>query len=565
MTKHTKERAVSVGLKDSTAVTSDPGQASAARPRRRTDPQTLLGRTLAGRYLLLREVGEGGFGIVFEGKDTRLDKRVAVKVLTPSVAENVDALTRFKQEATAAARIGHKSIVDVTDFDQDDDGTHFMVMEFIDGTSLAQALREEAPFSLSRALSIAARIGQALAAAHSRDIVHRDLKPENVLLTTVGPVTDFVKILDFGISKILRFDEGSQTLTGAGQVVGTPRYMAPEQGLGNAVVDGRADIYALGTILYEMVTGVVPFTGATHYEIIHNKASRDPLPPSVVAPQIECPIEVDALILKALARAPEDRYATMVDFEEAIRQLLERVDPAAAAAVKPTTPTPRPMTGLAGHRTPNRSSRSLATVVGKSNRSGQPSAVSALASAGAAGSSAPAVATASAAARTFPRRALYAIAAAGLIAGLALGAKLILPARGGHGTEAVPAPAAPAASAPSPATAAVSAPDVSAAGTTAPTRSAPGGTLVDEVVLRLHVEPAHARVELEGVAVTADAIRLPRSEKAYQLVVSAPGFVTATREIRPIASGDLEVKLEPAPTRPVRSPRRSSRLPDSPL
>jgi serine/threonine-protein kinase len=441
----------------------------------------------------------------------RLGKVVAVKVLSASVAENEDSLVRFKQEATAAARIGHKSIVDVTDFDQDVDGTHFMVMEFIEGNDLASVIASEAPMKVARALSIASRVAQALTAAHASDIIHRDLKPANVLLTHVGPVADFVKILDFGISKIMRYGDTAQTLTGAGQVVGTPRYMAPEQGLGNHVVDGRADVYALGTILYEMLTGGAPYTGATHYDVIHNKASRDPIPPSVVHPQLEHPMEIDRMVMKALDRRPSERWASMADFEAALRDLLDTIDPQAAAALRPQTPLPRrPTTATpAGGST----SRSMATRALGPTTSRKPS-VSVTQPIG------------------HPR--LRWVAAAGLLVGAALAAWLLFGrARSGR----VPAPTA----------------------ATAP------AALPEKVELRFQVNPIDALVEVDGVAVTDGKVHVPRSETPLRLVVSAPGFETDVREIKPLTSGAVNVNLTPkaAPSRP--KPGKRTRLPDSPL
>jgi serine/threonine protein kinase len=488
---------------------------------RRPDRGSLMGRTLAARYLLEREVGEGGFGVVFQARDMRLGKVVAVKVLTSAVAENEESLVRFKQEATAAARIGHKSIVDVTDFDQDVDGTHFMVMEYLEGTDLSSVISSESPMPVARTLSIAARVGQALAAAHAVDIIHRDLKPANVFLTNVGPVSDFVKILDFGISKIMRYGDTSQTLTGAGQVVGTPRYMAPEQGLGNHVVDGRADVYALGTIMYEMLTGGAPYTGATHYEVIHNKASRDAIPPSVVYPPLEHSLEIDRLVMKALDRRPSERWPSMADFEGAMRELLEKVDPQEAAAVRPQAPLPRGKAGNHGGSTSrSMATRALGPTTSKKARPITPPIEQ-------------------------PRRLSW-VAGAGLLAGAAVAGWLVFGRADAPPPEPTPLPESAAAMAPAP---------------------APAPAPPEMVELRFHVTPREALVELGGVTVSGGKTEVPRSDTPLTLVVSFEGYQAETREIRPMTSGTITVTLKPnAPVaRPKAPPKRGPRLPDSPL
>ncbi|MFH0900277.1 MAG: protein kinase [Pseudomonadota bacterium] len=306
--------AVGVALQPSPSL---PSPAAVAAPQRQTSD-----RVLRGRYALVRPIGEGGFGIVYEGRDLRLQKRVAVKILAPHLASRPDTLARFQREAIAASQIGEKSIVDVTDFDRDDDGTTFIVMEFIEGVELGDLLEKKGPMPMMRAANVAIQIAQALAIAHRKGILHRDLKPSNVFLTSVGVVQDFVKILDFGISKVLFSDEQPQKLTNTGQLMGTPYYMAPEQATGEANVDGGVDIYALGCILFELVAGQPPFVGGNTWTIISQHMMTQP-PSLVDLREYEHGlVELDALIAKALAKKRPDRYATMDDFANALREWL---------------------------------------------------------------------------------------------------------------------------------------------------------------------------------------------------------------------------------------------------
>jgi len=499
------------------------------------------GDTLAGRYQLEAEIGRGGFGVVFCARDTRLDKRVAVKVLAASVAEAPVALARFKQEATSAARVGHKGIVDVTDVGEDEDGTHFIVMELIEGVDLGYLLRSEGSLPLSRSLSIGARVAQALAAAHSKGIIHRDLKPGNILLTALGPVTDFVKILDFGVSKITQLGERSDNLTLDGQVVGTPRYMAPEQGLGDGVIDARVDVYALGTILYEMVTGHLPYSGSTHYEIIHNKLSVDPLPPSVVNPDIESPLEFEALVLKALARDPDERYASMSEFELAIRDLLEVVDPAAASGVRPATPTPQPRLGGGGTSSSASVSTRLVRHPTRPTRTTTPPSAVLRARA------------AKQAARTRRRIRLALLAGLGLVAAVVGG--LVLAGKLGSAADSGDERTQPAT-------------DEHAR---QPDARPPSDTQPELVEVRFALTPADARVEIDGLVSTQNPVKLPRSSDTHEVVVSAPGYKSARRTFQALVDGEIEISLEPEARRPEKSPHRprphrtEPRLPDSPL
>ncbi|MFH0902797.1 MAG: serine/threonine-protein kinase [Pseudomonadota bacterium] len=314
-------------------LSASPSRAVAAPP---VVERSQAGRLLGGRYLLTRQIGVGGFGAVFEAEDQRLCKRVAVKVLANELAMTPGVLERFRREAITASRVGHKNIVDVTDFAQDADGTSFIVMEFLDGTDLAHVLRDEGPLPIARILSITTQVAFALSAAHEKGVLHRDLKPANIFITTIGTVDDFVKILDFGISKVVGGAATGHTLTVAGQIMGTPHYMSPEQAAGEVSMDGRTDIYSLGAILFEMLVGQPPFNAASFIGVLAQHLACEPERPSRTAPHRGIPERADQIVLRALAKKPADRYPGMKELAEDTLALLKEIDPAAAALVKPT-------------------------------------------------------------------------------------------------------------------------------------------------------------------------------------------------------------------------------------
>ncbi|MEO6418406.1 MAG: serine/threonine-protein kinase, partial [Polyangiaceae bacterium] len=210
----------------------------------------LVGSVLGGRYRIVRRMGAGGMGAVYEALQEDLNRRVAVKVLHPHLALDADLVQRFKREAQAAAALGHPNIVHVTDFQVNPGEQPFLVMEYLTGKSFRELMKEETRLPAKRAAFIATQVLSALAAAHEANIVHRDIKPDNIFLSSTSAMKDLVKVLDFGIAKLLKpSDEGPLTM--AGTVLGTLSYMAPEQARGE-VVDHRADLYALGCIMFEL-------------------------------------------------------------------------------------------------------------------------------------------------------------------------------------------------------------------------------------------------------------------------------------------------------------------------
>jgi serine/threonine protein kinase len=269
----------------------------------------LIGQSF-GRYHILEQLGEGGMAVVYKAFDTRLERNVAIKVILPSREQNEKFLKRFEREARALAQQSHPNIVKVLDYG-DHDGVPYLVMEYIPGGTLKQKLGK--PIAWQEAARLLAPIARALEYAHQQKIIHRDVKPANILLTQSGEPM----LSDFGIAKIL---EGEETvdLTGTGVGIGTPEYMAPEQGVGQAV-DHRADIYALGVVFYEMVTGRKPYQADTPMAVMLKKVT-EPLPrPRQFAPDL--PDSVESILLIALARSPENRYREMNDFAAALEGL----------------------------------------------------------------------------------------------------------------------------------------------------------------------------------------------------------------------------------------------------
>ncbi len=326
-------------------------------------PDPMIGRVLSGLYKVDSRIGEGGMGTVYMAVHIHLDKPFAVKVLSDKVAANKSAIDRLKQEARAASSIDHDNIVDVVSFDATDDGRVFLVMEMLEGKSLADVI-EPGPMALSRALPIAHQMCEALQAAHDGGIVHRDLKPENVFICRKRD-SDFVKILDFGISKVKTAEAEQVRMTRTGQLVGTPLYMSPEQARGEADVDHRADIYALGVMLYEMLTARPPFEGGNYFQLLWKHGNEEPKPPSEY---VSMPAAVEAAILKALAKDPADRPQSMAALSAALSAAAPDIDadpgrlmsvppsaraslpePAAVATPEPVAgPSRLPWIGLAG-------------------------------------------------------------------------------------------------------------------------------------------------------------------------------------------------------------------------
>jgi serine/threonine protein kinase len=280
-----------------------------------------IGQIVADRYRIVELLGEGGMGAVYRGEHTTLHKRVAVKFLHPELSRSTEVVSRFQREAQAAAILDHPNVVAAHDFGRDEDGSFFLVMDFVDGTTLGAVLEKEGRLSPARVLHIARHVGAALARAHEMGIVHRDLKPDNIVLVQREGDAEFAKVIDFGIAKLNQRMTNGKSLTQVGMVFGTPEYMAPEQALG-AEVDNRADLYALGVLLFESITGRRPFDAEDVVSLLGMQMSA-PVPKLLeMAPDLDVPAELDAFFAKALAKKPSERFSTATELVAAFSQAL---------------------------------------------------------------------------------------------------------------------------------------------------------------------------------------------------------------------------------------------------
>jgi eukaryotic-like serine/threonine-protein kinase len=305
-------------------------------PKPLEEGSRMVGALLSGRYQIKRLCGEGGMGRVYEAEHIEIGKRVAIKVLHPAYSRTPDLVERFRREARAASRIEHPNVVNVTDFGTTIDGSLFFVMEYIEGIELGLLIHREGPLATVRVLHITEQMCEALQAAHDVGVIHRDLKPENILLVGLGAgrassvgqsnpgidlrdASEFVKVLDFGIAKSAEIEDHprrGKRLTRPGVAMGTPEYMAPEQAAGHPA-DPRSDIYAVGSIMYEMLTGKTPYEGDNVMEVLHKKANEPPAALMDLRPGL--PVAIVALVERAMARSPEDRPSSMAEFAHEIR------------------------------------------------------------------------------------------------------------------------------------------------------------------------------------------------------------------------------------------------------
>jgi serine/threonine protein kinase len=302
----------------------------------------LIGREIAGRFRILAKLGEGGMGAVYRGEQMSLKRAVAVKLLKPELSQNELLLRRFATEAESVAKLDHPNTVKVYDSGRDTDGSLFIAMEYIEGKSL-RAMMTSGPLPGPRALAIAVQVAASLADAHAHSIVHRDLKPDNVMLQDKGRQRDVVRVLDFGIAKLRDDSRATQQMTQAGDMLGTPQYMAPEQIRGESI-DGRTDIYALGCMLYEMVTGRLPFEGTSVMAILSKHLTDQVVPPSQRRPDLGLPGMIDQVVLAGMAKDPVARPLTMDRYGEMIAGVLAAIDSNRSAGFVSQPPTPVPVT-----------------------------------------------------------------------------------------------------------------------------------------------------------------------------------------------------------------------------
>ncbi len=525
-----------------------------------------------GNYVIRQLLGEGGMGQVYLAEHPQIGKRVALKVLHAELASNQEITTRFFHEAKAVNDIGHPNIVDILDFGRaptSQGDVVYLVMELLTGSTLTSMI-EQGPLDPLRTTRIALQVAEALAASHDKGIVHRDLKPDNIMLVTRGR-EETVKLLDFGIAKVT--NTGASTKTRTGMVMGTPTYMSPEQCEGRGAVDHRTDIYALGIVLYEMLTGRVPFTGSGYGEILVKQMTEAPAPLSALRPGI--PPHLELLVQKALQKRPEERFASMQEMAMALAQPEQYVE--ARGGLRGFLPT-SPIASAPP---------SAATVVLSATGTTPPHPTTLSQSAGQMAPVTPSMLTAPPA--TPVRRSKVPLAVMGVVSAAAIAAVIaVVGLRGGAkddtSTQAAaepteqaetpeptaPQPTAPQPTTPQPTTPQPTAPQPTAPEPTTPEPATPEPTKPEPTAPEVVTPPAPATVKLTigskpagaSVYVAREAkprcetpcdVEAPRQDRAETITVKLAGFSDVKRKVRLTADQTLDLEL----------PKKSSGRPTS--
>lgn len=288
----------------------------------------LVGSIVADRYHIMKKLGEGGMGQVYLAEHVKMGRKSALKVMHPGMKADVDAISRFNREAANASRIAHPNVAAVYDFGETPDGIIYLAMEFVDGPPLTKIIEEQGALPPKRAGEIVRQVAEALAVAHDMSIVHRDLKPDNIMVAKTRDGGDLVKVVDFGIAKAAGAE--SQKVTKTGLVVGTPEYMSPEQLAGDKL-DGRSDIYSLGLVAFNMLTGKLPFPSDSAQESMIMRLTDAPKPLAEMKPEVAWPADVQQVMDKALSRDVTQRYQNATEFGNALYRAIDRMPETAAA------------------------------------------------------------------------------------------------------------------------------------------------------------------------------------------------------------------------------------------
>jgi serine/threonine protein kinase len=316
------------------------------------------GMIIRGKYEVLSKIGSGGMASVYKARHVAFGEVLALKLVGSRLSGDTDFLKRFRNEAVITRRLQHPNAVRVEDLDATEDGRPFIVMQYVDGRSLRELVRSEGPQPLARAVSVARQVCSALAAAHALGITHRDIKPDNILLGRGPDGAEHVKVLDFGIAKVREAAEGGEgyTPTRTGMIVGTPQYISPEQAMGKRgdEVDGRADLYSLGVVLYEMVTGRLPFQSDTAMGMLLHHLQTAPTPPDLARPDLAIPAALTDVLMRALQKDRDQRYASAEEMLAALDQVAALPLPEAPPLEWPAVPviTPPPVRTPSGAPTP---------------------------------------------------------------------------------------------------------------------------------------------------------------------------------------------------------------------
>ncbi len=319
------------------------GQAPKKKKRK---ADRLIGTVIADKYKIIKKIGEGGMGSVYTANQEPIDRMVAIKVLLGRLADDEVAVKRFEQEARAISKMQHPNTVTIYDFgrtNDTEDGMFYIVMEYLKGRTLTQLLRKQGTLEETRAARIVRQVCASLSDAHQAGIIHRDLKPDNIFLTEVGGDKDWVKVLDFGVAK-LADAEGAGTLTQTGMIFGTPKYMSPEQAEGRPI-DYRADIYAMGVVLYELLTGKPPFLADTPVGLLLKHISTPPMPFKEMRPDLTIDPHLEAIVMKSLDKVPDRRQQTiqqlsdeLAAFERAVSGMIQVAPGATGPSMVAGTP-----------------------------------------------------------------------------------------------------------------------------------------------------------------------------------------------------------------------------------
>jgi eukaryotic-like serine/threonine-protein kinase len=320
------------------------------------------GEVLGGRYEIIGAFASGGMGLIYKAKHQLMNRTVAIKTIHLSLMSGGSALKRFQQEAQAISALNHPNILSVFDFFISDDGQPYLVMDYLQGTNLREVLNRDHRVTLSRALPILIAACSGFQHAHEHGVIHRDIKPANLMLVDFSDNPDFVKIVDFGIAKLLTEEAQSNHLTATGDTFGSPEFMSPEQCRAK-IPDARSDIYSLGCVMYVMLTGASPFTSQDPMEIMYKQVHDSPPPPSKVCPEANLPETVDALVLKAIQKEPENRFQSMDEMRQALVAISAQLGDSHA---QQTTASP---VVIANTQAPNASDSTPATTSGTTEAS----------------------------------------------------------------------------------------------------------------------------------------------------------------------------------------------------
>lgn len=308
-----------------------------ASQRARVKHDPFVGTDIQGRFRVESKIGEGGMGAVYRAVQTSVGRPVAIKILLRALVKDEQFVRRFQNEALAVSRLEHPNTIRIFDFGQVDDTTLFFAMELLSGLPLQKVLKKEQRLSVARMLHVLEQAARSLGEAHSKGIVHRDLKPDNLFLCEVDGDKDFVKVLDFGVAKMVGEDKAQDGITQTHMILGTPKYMSPEQASGKPV-DGRSDLYALGVMAYEMLAGRAPFTGDP-MTVLYHQVHDDPPPLSEISPEIVVPPHVQDLVFWLLKKKPEERPQSSEQLVSAIARCKRLLDPAFSTVVLRSDPT----------------------------------------------------------------------------------------------------------------------------------------------------------------------------------------------------------------------------------